>query len=542
MKLLLIFLLFTGSVFAQSRINSFTKLKTFSLSKLDSEYTKVGIPNPQSVLGLKYEVSLYKVNYKSRDYYGNPENLSGLVIVPNVDYCGLPLASYMHGTIVEKECVPSNLCGSEYLIGMALASGGMIVTLPDYHGLGDGAGIHPYQNARTEAFSSIDLLFAAKELKDSLHYGLSKQLFLMGYSQGGHATMATHKMIEEAYTNEFTITASAPMSGAYSMNKIMVDVMLSDSVYPTPYYLPYLIIGNNPIYKFYPSPDSFLMAPHDTLVGLFDGKHSGGYIDKQMPNIPKKIIRPDQLNNFITNTQNHFFRRFLADNDLVKWVPIAPMNLHYCTGDKSVSYLNAIMTFDTMVALGAKSIMKTNVGSQDHVPCAQLSMIFAKSWFDTKRIKPLTIDENIKYTTSGNTANVTINLYDGLPPYKISWSNGDTGRVVNLINGTYTYIVKDSLCSTIKTIKITTTDIHEITESIVVFPNPLSNYINISSPYDHLSFELVNQLGTVTISETTNSKINIKALPNALYFLKIKDGERVIGVKKIWKQEECWCE
>ena len=44
---------------------------------------------------------------------------------------------------------------------------------------------------------------------------LNGQLFLMGYSHGGHVTMALHRELEQYHANEITITASAPMAGAY---------------------------------------------------------------------------------------------------------------------------------------------------------------------------------------------------------------------------------------------------------------------------------------------------------------------------------------
>ena len=62
------------------------------------------------------------------------------------------------------------------------------------------------------------MLIAMQELNKQLSVKTNEQLFLTGYSQGGHACMATQKKLEEEYTNQFTITASSPMSGAYDIS------------------------------------------------------------------------------------------------------------------------------------------------------------------------------------------------------------------------------------------------------------------------------------------------------------------------------------
>ena len=65
-------------------------------------------------------------------------------------------------------------------------------------GLGEGEGIHNYMHAETEASATIDLIIYGKELAyELLGVSSNNQLFLFGYSQGGHATMAAVKEIEE---------------------------------------------------------------------------------------------------------------------------------------------------------------------------------------------------------------------------------------------------------------------------------------------------------------------------------------------------------
>jgi hypothetical protein len=53
--------------------------------------------------------------------------------------------------------------------------------------------------------------------------GLDGRLFLIGYSQGGHATAAAHRELEARHANEFTVTAAAPMAGALDLSGTALD-------------------------------------------------------------------------------------------------------------------------------------------------------------------------------------------------------------------------------------------------------------------------------------------------------------------------------
>ena len=122
--------------------------------------------------------------------------------------------SYQHGTaFLRKEVASQNwksFFDSESLVGEILASVGCATVIPDYIGLGDSPGSQPYIHAATVASTVIDMLRATRTFCATNGVRLNSQLFLIGFSQGGHASLATQREIERAYTNEFTITASAP--------------------------------------------------------------------------------------------------------------------------------------------------------------------------------------------------------------------------------------------------------------------------------------------------------------------------------------------
>ena len=49
------------------------------------------------------------------------------------------------------------------------------------------------------------------------------KLFLSGYSQGGHAAMATQRALERDHPFELPVTASSPLAGPYALAKTVLD-------------------------------------------------------------------------------------------------------------------------------------------------------------------------------------------------------------------------------------------------------------------------------------------------------------------------------
>lgn len=365
-----------------ARVDSLVYKFSLTKAQLDSVLNANGVP--VSFVGTIYDIDVYKVIYQTVSYDSSTIYASGLLAFPTNTTCRVPLASFGHGTASDREGVPSRGIVGEAVIGMVMASLGYVATLPDYIGLGDApAGLlHPYQDARTEASASIDLLRAARELAPQLHYRLNDQLFLSGYSQGGHTCMATHRTIQTQLPNEFTVTGSCPMSGPYDLSGVMKDVMLSDSDYAVPGYLPYLVFSWNQRYHFYNSPSEFLQAPYDTLLPpLFNGQYSINYINGFTPSVPKHIFKPEVIDSF-ANNPNHPFRLALLDNDVYDWRPNAPVYIEFCRADQEVNWHNALTLYNTFKANGVTNVDTICVSETlPHFDCAQFAVLGMKAFF-----------------------------------------------------------------------------------------------------------------------------------------------------------------
>lgn len=370
-----------GSIIAINPIGSYTKESL--ITELENQITGISLLFP-----VTNGIDAYQVVYNTIDPNGNPTICSGVMAIPKLDTdtISLPVASYQHGTVVRKTDAPS-INGVEKYIPMALAGNGFLGVATDYLGLGLSPGLHPYIHAKSEATAVIDLLRALRNYCHENDIAYNDKLFLLGYSQGGHATMAAQKEIETNYNKEFKLTAAAPMSGPYSVSGVMKDLMLSEEPYPTPNYLPYLLLTYHKYYGMYNSPSDFLLAPYDSIMpALFDGTHDGWEIDQLMDPLgaPIRIVKPEVVTSFTVNP-NHPLWDILRDNDTYNFSPKAPIKMYYCTGDTQVKYLNALVAQDYFLANNQTNTEAVFNNGGDHGDCVVPSLLKAKVWFEQLR-------------------------------------------------------------------------------------------------------------------------------------------------------------
>lgn len=310
-------------------------------------------------LGLPAEndIDLYKVWYNTEGVDGEADVASGLVVIPVKDDPAA-LLCYQHGTTSPRDAVPSNEVG--HFGELFLGSVGYVVSSADYLGMGESKGFHPYLHADTEASAAIDLLRATRTLCEELKVDLNDQLFVTGYSQGGHAAMAAFRALELEHKEEFQVTAAAPMSGPYNVTGTMLNSILNEEEYLFPGYLVYIARGYQEVYgdvyeslsdifkpqyaeimeKFDNRPAYTLEQLHQELIALLKEEHGAS--------IPKFMFQDEIIQAVIDNDESNRVIQAMRDNDLYEWVPEAPTRLYYCEADEQVPFENAIFTDSIM--------------------------------------------------------------------------------------------------------------------------------------------------------------------------------------------------
>jgi pimeloyl-ACP methyl ester carboxylesterase len=530
-----------GRLQAQQLV-SYELIATYTLDQIDSIYFANGIPG--IILPSSYGVQAYKVLYNTLDADSMPVLASGAFFVPVGAVCQSPLVSYQHGTILQKEDVPSRLAGGEVIIGLSMAADGAVLCMPDYLGLGDSPGLHPYVHAETEARAVADLLVVALDICDELAITLNDQLFLIGYSQGGHATMAAHQMIQEHYSSYFTVTASAPMSGPYDLSGVQAGIISQGGVYPNPGYLPYLLLSYNEVYDIYESVSDFLVSPYDVLLPpLFDGLHTMGDVNAVMPDVPNDIIVPAVLDSFNSDPE-YKLHKYLELNDTYHWLPSAPIRMYFCEGDNDVNYMNSYVAYASFLASGANGIsLKSSGAGLDHVGCALPSLLSGKFWLDTFRLDKLKLAFDFEFESyiGAGDGSLTVHVNGGIPPYSYLWSNGGTDSTISdLPFGIYSVEVWDATgCPADASIYLPVqVGIENVfAQQINIYPNPITDFATVDFPFwGSYTLRITDLSGKTVQSQTVTGKKSILQtdhLPPGIYLLSITNNSGMTAIKKL---------
>lgn len=370
---------FLNSLF--TNLVSSSSFTNYSPAFLNSLFTNSGI-----FATAQYGVSVHKLVYETVGPWGEKIQASGLLAVPQTNGPAWPLVSYQHGTMTLKSEAPSADPLGEGFLGLVFASAGYAAVLPDYLGLGDSSDIQFYYHARSTATTCVDLLRAARAFCTDQSIPLNGKVFLCGFSQGGHATLATLREIEAFHTNEFTVTAAAPMAGAYDLSGEATSDFLSGR--PTSgVFVSLLLASYQTIYQLAPGWVDLLQPPYDVnLPPMLIGTNSFAEIESVLPfDGALGALQPQYLA-ALRNQFNHPLRLALRDNDVIDWKPLAPLRLYHCHADEVVLYANAVVTRNSFHTRGATHVELVDPDpnfSYDHgdgfLPCMQL----AKEWFDS---------------------------------------------------------------------------------------------------------------------------------------------------------------
>src|SRR5262249_25833139 len=159
---------------------------------------------------IRHDIEVYRVTYDTQNADGKPIVASGAVLIPKVPRGAgkLRMMCYHRGTIIpvydeytapsyydlrKNESIYQNYEPS-FLIA-TFASAGYLVAAPDGIGYGETKGCeHPYVHAQSLAQTSLDLLRAARELAAQKSVEVDPRVFITGWSEGGFAGMALHKL------------------------------------------------------------------------------------------------------------------------------------------------------------------------------------------------------------------------------------------------------------------------------------------------------------------------------------------------------------
>ncbi len=342
-------------------------LRTISSAEVNAAIEK-GLPGftfPKATA----PIAVKKVVYSTTGTKGERQNVSGILILPQKG-TSKGLVVYMHGTTWDFKNAPSRVVhklkpGSAE--PLAFAAAGYAVAMPDYIGLGDSTGYHPYPLNIVNGRSGVDIVAPARNYARRSGYALGDKLFVTGYCEGGGTAMGMVKLIEESGDASLKITRAAPASGPYDLTGVTRDYLLADvagdDILIRAFLLGYTIsyfkhdLGVNTDDYFTKTMArtvnaNFKRGRSDKMVGLglvIMGKLSGGTRSRD------HLLTPRFISALETLDRSDPVIKYMSENNVHDWAPRTEMLLISLATDKVVDPRNATVAMKNMRRRGVSA-------------------------------------------------------------------------------------------------------------------------------------------------------------------------------------------
>ena len=292
--------------------------------------------------------------YRS-EYKGQPIILSGNMYVPKSKQCrGLIMAChYTYAALSESPSQGPTLSA-------LLATKGYAVVDADFVGFGVTYQlVHPYLDKTATARAVADMGRLARPFLEANGYTfLTDNIYIFGYSQGGHAATAVQEFIESHpdYYADLPLTKVFCGGGPYDP-KVTYDIAKETDVIGFPAVVPMFLQGtiyandlNDPTLELPITEADFLSAEmmKDDRYKLW--LNSKAYTMDQVNLLMKDIgcgkfstiLRPEALGGEEYAPNKILFAK-LSENATTTYCPKTPMYIFHSTGDDVVAFANAEM-------------------------------------------------------------------------------------------------------------------------------------------------------------------------------------------------------
>lgn len=321
-----------GALISNERVGSIAKdeVKDFI-----DEYDASGIS--------MHDVEVIRISYVSESKGKNVKTDGMLFLPKNAD--SVYFISYFHGTLIPlnvfgvKKAVPSlyDLQKENFYevrnIALAWASAGYTVFMPDYIGYGSTEKEeHPYIYYPELFKSCIDGMKACKTYFNNEQLAYDNRVFLAGWSQGGGASLSTHKFIQEGYANEFQVVASSSLAGPHDCKEFLFDVFRNkDQEYQLVNIYSWALYSINTF--------SGLKRPNDQIwtYPVYDQASSFSTPSK----IPAQLIREGFMHKLLSGEDTGMLAEINKNVFSEGWTPVGKVFLHHGDADDVVPYFNS---------------------------------------------------------------------------------------------------------------------------------------------------------------------------------------------------------
>ena len=404
--------LLSGPTLSRIETGVFSTSKRIEPEMLAEVLEKAGSALAEAAGRPRCTITTYSLRYSTIGGSGEPTDASTALILPSGKDPACqgprPVLLYAHGTSTAKDHNMARLRGEAKLVAALFTAQGYIVVAPNYAGYeGSSLAYHPYLNAEQQSADMVDAMRAARSAMTMLKVRPGPQLFLAGYSQGGHVTLATQRAMQQG--SEFKVTAAAGLSGPYAMARFSDMVFSGQPNAGITIYLPLIAtsaqragaaIYSKPeeLYELqYASGIETLFPtkmtrkellkqgklPKSALFALdSQPQGSGSTIYFSNPHLVRTSYREAYLQDLAQHpcddgdcTPANNLRKWMLKNDLRNYTPRSPLLLCGGSKDPSVPFFNATAAAEYFSQHGASPTVVDleEQGAQDEFSTARRS-------------------------------------------------------------------------------------------------------------------------------------------------------------------------
>lgn len=199
---------------------------------------------------------------------GERIDLSGLILIPkNKETIKDGVFVFSHGTTFSQN-VPSNWNHPIHIEALP-AMNNYITFLPDYVGYGISSNEVPaYMNKPVTINNINDFIIEGFDALNDLEIPHSDNVYLVGFSQGGHAALSLTEKNSVAESENYKIGATVSIGGPVDINSNFKHIINQD-VFPHSGYITYLLASYSYYYQWGSGLSEYLNSPYDSLSTAF---------------------------------------------------------------------------------------------------------------------------------------------------------------------------------------------------------------------------------------------------------------------------------
>lgn len=358
------------------------------LSNIQNKEVPEAIESTVSYSAPRNAVKLYRVAYSSivPEQNNRPTLATGLIAIPATGAKIMPMVSYQHGTVFDKEWVPSfpEKSFETRLMIAQFAGQGYVVIGADYFGMGSSTEKDSYMVVNSQVQASFDMYQAANMILAKEGIAVS-DFFVGGWSQGAVITMAFLEKLEASGVKVKAAATAAAQCDAYIMtNGFLHHPRKIDAPWVTTMF----ILTAFSFEEYYQIPGLarglFTEEQYELAKRVYMKDPT---LDiKDYPIDLHKLIRPEYFNPVYY--KQSAYGKLVSDMHPYRWLVQTPIHMYYGEIDESLAIGLARLPYEYQKAMGSDLIQVYSAGADaNHRITYGRAVPEWKTWFDSLTFK-----------------------------------------------------------------------------------------------------------------------------------------------------------